>query len=228
MIDIKRSFQDSPPSLVILVLTNLLPLFGIIFWEWKVFPVMVLFWLENIIVGFFFILRILTMSATGGFSHPLPFRIFGALFFTAHYGLFTWGHGVFIFVLFAPNSNANEIEEIDISHIISLIDEYHLTWILAGLFISHGFSYISNYLINKENQNINLIGLMSRPYIRIVILHVTIIFGGIAMVILNQPLIGLVILIFVKTGVDALVHLIEHGTLPNPLKQTLRVHKGNL
>jgi hypothetical protein len=39
------------PSLITLVLANLWPLAGVVFFRWTVFPVLVLFWLENPIVG---------------------------------------------------------------------------------------------------------------------------------------------------------------------------------
>ena len=86
------------PSVVILILANLVPLYGVAFLGWKVFPLMLLFWVENVIVGIFNVLKML-------FCQPeKPEKWAGKLaaipFFCVHYGIFTTVHGLFIFLLF--------------------------------------------------------------------------------------------------------------------------------
>ncbi len=56
----------------------------------------------------------------------------------------------------------------------------------------------------------NVRRLMVMPYGRIIALHLTIIFGGIATMALGEPLWVLVILVAVKTAVDLKMHLTEH------------------
>ena len=38
---------------------NVLPLVGVLLWDWDVFALLVLFWMENVVVGVFFILRMM-------------------------------------------------------------------------------------------------------------------------------------------------------------------------
>lgn len=44
-------------SVVVLILANLIPLVGVLFWDWSVFEVVVLYWLENVIIGGIYILK---------------------------------------------------------------------------------------------------------------------------------------------------------------------------
>ena len=212
---INKILRKLPPSVVFLVAVNLIPLFGVIFWGWKVFPIMILFWFENIIIGVFFILRILTIGLGANSPPSLLYRLFGALFFTAHYGIFVLGHLVFIFVLFSPPDFSADIEMINSALMVSIIESYQLTWVLIGLFLSHGFSYISNYLFLGESQRTSIIRLSIRPYLRVAILHVTIIIGGMVVIALNQPLAGMIFLLIIKIIIDCWTHLVEHEALPN-------------
>jgi hypothetical protein len=44
-------------SVQILILANLLPLMGVLFFDWSLFAVMYLYWFENVIIGLFNIMR---------------------------------------------------------------------------------------------------------------------------------------------------------------------------
>jgi hypothetical protein len=73
--------------------------YGVLALGWPVFTVMALFWFENVVIGGFNVLKMLTTGVRGG-----PGGVVGALataaFFTVHYGLFTVVHGVFVVMLF--------------------------------------------------------------------------------------------------------------------------------
>ena len=63
----------------------------------------------------------------------------------------------------------------------------------------------------------NVRRLMVMPYGRIIALHITIIFGGIATMALGEPLWVVVILVAVKTAVDLKMHLTEHRKAAQPV-----------
>ena len=53
---------------------------------------------------------------------------------------------------------------------------------------------------------------MSEPYKRVIVLHLTIIFGGwLIILLLGSPLPALILLIILKTSVDLRVHRQEHS-----------------
>src|SRR3989338_8418866 len=46
-------------ALVVLVLANLTPLIGVLYFEWSIFMVILLYWMESIVMGVYNILKIL-------------------------------------------------------------------------------------------------------------------------------------------------------------------------
>jgi hypothetical protein len=106
---------SSTTSLVLLVAFNLLPLVGVLFWGWNVATLLVLYWVENGIVG---ILNVPKMLLASGPDEPatqvVNVRGVGSVtvarsdstakaalipFFLVHYGIFWLVHGVFVFAL---------------------------------------------------------------------------------------------------------------------------------
>ena len=73
-----------------------------------------------------------------------------------------------------------------VSKVYSIIPP-DLKYALLALFISHGVSFVTNYLLKGEYKKEKVNSLMGRPYARIVVLHVAIIFGGFLTMALNLP-----------------------------------------
>lgn len=198
------------PSVILLILANLLPLVGVLWWGWSVFSVMFLFWLENIIVGLLNIPRILLASGDEENSgHKIFSRIFSAAFFSFHYGFFTFVHGAFVFSMFGEE----QYGEPTLALVWHLLGEQHLYWAILALFISHLASLILNYLLGGEYRLVTVKEMMKKPYGRIVVLHLGIIFGGIVLDILSAPLAGLIVLVLIKNIFDVRSHIREHRSL---------------
>ena len=200
------------PSIILLVLANLLPMVGVLWWGWSVFSVMFLYWLENIIVGLLNIPRILFASAGGdNGAQSILKRLGTAAFFSVHYGLFTFVHGAFVFSMFAEG----QYEEPTPALVWQLVNEQHLYWAVLALFISHLASLILNYLLAGEYTQVTVREMMRKPYGRIVVLQLGIIFGGFLLDTMSAPLAGLIVLLLIKTVFDVRSHIREHR-LPEP------------
>ena len=213
---IKRS-DLSKPSVLILILANLVPLYGVIFLGWKVFPLMLLFWAENVIVGIFNVFKMLFCKS----EKPGKWvrKTAAISFFCVHYGIFTLAHGLFVFFLFGGWIDDDAISPRP-STIANAIGGFEIVWGFLALFISHAASFVFNYIGKGEYKKSSLNQLMAEPYTRVVILHLTIIFGAFLMVILGSPLGGLILLVVIKTLVDILAHLKQHRELVPSLTQT--------
>lgn len=205
------------PTGIALLLANLFPLAGVLFWGWEVFPLMLLFWLENVVVGIFNLLRILLAGREAG---PFALKLFLIPFFTVHYGMFTLVHGIFVFALFGgvmfPDANPNPVSPEDLFEgnwlvLESVVWQYHLQWAVLALFLSHGFSFVYNYLGKGEYRRTNLGQLMSAPYHRVIVLHVVILAGGFCTMLLGAPILALALLVVLKTTVDLVAHQNEHA-----------------
>ena len=49
---------------------------------------------------------------------------------------------------------------------------------IAALFISHGVSFFTNFIGEREYEGATVSGLMAAPYHRVMVMHLTLIFGG--------------------------------------------------
>ena len=75
--------------------------------------------------------------------------------------------------------------------------------------VSHGLSFYWNYLKNDEYQRASLNALMGQPYGRVIVLHLTVLFGGWVVMLLGSPLFALVLLVVLKTAADWRAHQAE-------------------
>jgi hypothetical protein len=192
------------PSLIALVLANLWPLVGVVFFGWTTFSVLLLFWLENVIVGCFNVGRMwMATDSEGGKWAVIPF-------FIVHYGMFTAGHGVFVIAIFAGDLGDYWFSP---ALVRRMVGDSGIRLAALALAASHGYSFVMNYLRGGEFRTTTLKTLMAQPYTRVVVLHITIIFGGFLIVSLGQPVAALALLVVLKTVIDGAAHLRERRRL---------------
>jgi len=195
------------PSLLVLGLANALPIAGVLLLGWKVFPLVLLYWLENVVVGGFNVGKLLLArpqepAYSVGKLFIIPFFIF-------HFGMFTLVHGVFVFALFGAKS----LPRFDsLAELPAAIRAYHLGWGVLALVVSHGLSFYWNYFENGEYRRASLPILMVQPYARLVVLHLAVLFGGWIVLTLGSPLLALLVLVALKTAADVRAHQAERHT----------------
>jgi hypothetical protein len=134
-----------------------------------------------------------------------------------HYGLFTNVHGTFVFVLLAPELRESLPRGSGLWEGI-LLENFHLAWrgITSGflwpflaLFLSHGFSFIYNFVYLGEHRRAGLPQLMAAPYVRVIIMHVTVLLGAFMALLVGAPAGLVAVLVLLKTAVDVVFHLRE-------------------
>ena len=199
------------PSALVLVAANLVPLAGVLFFGWTVFATLLLFWLENVIVGAFNVLRMLVAQPQIG---PMwAAKLFMIPFFTFHYGMFVTVHGVFVLMLFGGGggfAGRGFPTPATYVHAIQVAGVAPAAW---GLALSHAVSFAFNYIGTGEYKSALVPALMFRPYGRVMVLHVVILGGGFLVATLGSPLIPLALLVVLKTGLDLFGHLREHAAV---------------
>ena len=193
-------------SVAFLVLANVVPLAGVLLLGWDVGTILIAYWLENGIVG---ILNVPRMALAARASGPtavaqLPVR---TLFFGVHYGIFWLVHGVFVLVL----AGAVVVSVIDPVG-LALADPAILL-VAAGLLLSHLVSFVLNYVGRREYERTTLDAQQLQPYARVLVLHMTVLLGGFAVLALGQPVALIALLVAFKTVVDLVFHVWEHRRL---------------
>ena len=188
------------PSTLVLVAANLIPLIGVLFLGWGMGNVMVLFWAESAIVGFYTLLK---MAVVGKFAVLLA-----GPFFVGHFGGFMSIHFLFIYGMFLA-AGMKPSEEPPVLQALATL--FAPLWpALLALLVSHGISFVLHFLRGGEYQRQTVSGLMTTPYRRIIVMQVAIIFGGFAAMLLNTPMPALLLLVALKIAADVYAHRREH------------------
>lgn len=176
-----------------------MPIIGVLFFAWELYPIVLLYWLENIVIGALNIFKMLTNAE----AKAIIKKILMSLFFSVHYGLFCFVHGALLINLFGKDSDS-------LDRVPMMIIDSGLKWALLALILSHTFSLISNFFLKSEYKQLSTSDIMFMPYKRIIILHIFIIFGAMVLQLFGVTQTGLIALAIVKILADLMAHKIEH------------------
>jgi len=217
---------DEPPSLlpvVALVIANLVPLAGVLFGGWTVGEVVILYWIENLVIGAMNVARMACARPDALFENADPgkrpkagewalAKTFPILFFIAHFGAFCAGHGTFLAILFPVKGLDGREMEIG-ALVLHMLGNPGVLVAVLGLLVSHLISFFRNYLGREEYRHADFGQLMMRPYGRIIVVHIFIIAGAFIVTGMNSPLIAMVLFVVIKTAVDLHMHQRERKLL---------------
>jgi hypothetical protein len=190
------------------LLANLAPLAGAIWFGWDAFTVVFLYWLENIVIGGFNVLKMIFARADAPSylefyrRHPQMVVVTPLMvaFFIVHYGFFCYGHGVFVYVVFDQASGMENLPT---------WVQSDLTWgvaiSLGALVAEHAYALYRDFYKRGDYQRTHPMLQMFLPYGRIVIVHCVLLFGAILVELLSLPtLIVAALLIVLKVGPELL------------------------
>ena len=193
------------PSLLALVVANLVPVAGMVFFGWNLSDVMVLYWAESAIIGLFNIAKIAVIGRWAA--------LFAGPFFAAHFGGFMAVHFLFIYTIFVEGFQGDGPSG-DMAGVFAL---FAGLWpALLALALSHGYSFFANFLGRKEYLGRTVKDQMSEPYSRIIFMHLVLIFGGGLAMVLGEPTIVLLIVIAIKIVVDIRSHRKQRESAQRP------------
>ncbi len=226
---------------MILIAVNLLPIVGVLFWGWNIFEIVMLYWFENVVIGAVNILKMLTatgeMTAEDGYDrngmkadpempHYLNAPVGGGVanhaaklflipFFTVHYGMFCFVHGIFVVTLLGGKAS-RMLDGGPIAMIEKSVPEAFASggqWFAIAIIASHLFSFFFNFLGKGEFRKTSAPEQMGAPYGRIVVLHIAILFGAFVITALGSPVFLLILLIIGKIVLDVKLHQRSHRKL---------------
>jgi hypothetical protein len=192
-------------STLALIAANLVPVAGALFFGWDLGLVLVLYWAESAIIGFYNLLKIAVIARW--------FALLAGPFFVGHFGGFMAGHFLFLYMFFIKGPAAGTSEATGLDEVWQMF--YGLWPALLALFLSHGYSFLHNFLGQGEYHGRTVNKQMSEPYSRIIFMHLVIIFGGGLTLVLGDSTPVLLLIIGLKVLFDVRAHLREHRTGQN-------------
>jgi len=197
-------------SMITLVGANLIPIFGVFFLQWDAASILILYWAENLVIGFYNVLKMALVQV------PDPrwnfMKIFFIPFFCSHYGGFCFGHGLGLLAVIHLG-NIDAIMKGGGGMILSTFLKPLASggvWLVLALFVSHGVSFVQNFLRGPERRSLSLIELMVQPYLRIVVLQLVIIIGGGFAIALGSPKALLFALVLIRMILDLFLYVKTH------------------
>jgi hypothetical protein len=216
-----------PVSAYFIIAANLLPLALVLTGDWGLREILPLYWVESAIIGFFTILKMLLAGGAiaklrgagpagllpGGAYSVLAMagKLFMAGFFTFHFGMFMFVHGVFLFgfVLQGAQFGPAKVDPMNAGLWLDYLGA--VKWGIAALFGGHAVSFFLNYIAGGEYRTASASECMASPYPRIIVMHLTILLGAFASI--AMPGAGTIMVIFVvaKIVTDVSAHKKEHA-----------------
>lgn len=196
------------PSLWAIIIGNIISIALAITQNWELGQLLWVYWAQSVIIGIINVIRMLTLKefSTKGMrmnGNAVPettaAKMQVAFFFTIHYGFF---HAIYAAFLWQrlPLTDIDTLGSIGLAIAISAF---------VG---SHSYSFLHNLSRDFKEQKPNLGTIMFYPYLRIIPMHLTIIFGGMI------ESLGLMIFMVLKTFADAGTHMVEHHLFQKPDK----------
>ena len=196
-------FSTPSISTFSLIAANLFAAFGVLRLGWHPADLLLLYWFENIAVGALSVYKMATWPV------PRALKMFTVPFFCVHYGLFCFGHLVFLTTLISAHGGG-------------VFESLHR--VLPGIavfFASHAasaFVYRRMPPVVSLNSPERLIASVKsefdqwfwRPYKRVVVMHLAVIFGFFATDFFHDIRAAALLLIVLKTVADLGSHVVLH------------------
>lgn len=212
------------PRWVEVLTGNIVPLVGILFFGWDALLLVLAFWLENAVIGFYNVLKMAGANPAGKAfdeafisgrklareeiaafkSGAMALKFFLIPFFIVHYGMFMLVHGVFVCVLLGSDGAFPGPMSLDALPERLWSDRYWLALALVGQLIAHGVPFYRDYIRGDAFKRTIVPVQMFAPYGRIVVLHVAILAGAFLLVLTGAPRFMAALLLVLKMGWDAL------------------------
>lgn len=184
-----------PLALPLIILTNAIPLIGVLIFGWELRSILLLYWAENIILGAATLLKIFSYFPPD--AQPLKAKLFLGAFFTVHFGIFCFVHLIFLLVLSSTDLGATPTIP-DLSNL-----GRGIIYALLSMVAFQIYDYYTSFIQSGKYRHPGIEGkIVSAPYKHIVVIHIAIIFGAIIAVFLGTPIAILLIIIAGKTITD--------------------------
>jgi len=208
----EEQVSPSSASSLALVAANLIPLAGAVFFGWDLGMIMLLYWAESAIIGLFNLCKIIVIGKWAA--------LVAAPFFLGHFGGFMAGHFLFLYAFFLRDPAIDP----ELAGSLPVVANLFVSlWpALLAMFLSHGYSFLHNFLGRKEYLGRTVGDQMREPYSRIVFMHLVILLGGGLALALGDTGVVLIGVIVLKTAVDLRAHLKQRRESESPRGELTR------
>jgi len=183
---------------------NMLAVVGVAVFGWSALTLVLLYWVENLVVGAFNIPKMLMSGISSGRTGALA-CLFLVPFFVVHYGMFCFVHGLFILALFGQGLESGM--DFGMSGLAQAVMQHIQTdramfWGVIVMLAFHAYLFLRYWIGARRWETSDPFTQMFAPYSRIVVVHLTIMIAGIPVMLLGQPMLAVLALALLKTAAE--------------------------
>ena len=214
--------ETMPPQLISLLVLNLLPIASAALFGWSAFTLILLYWFENLILGALNVAKIVDAGFANGKSGATAMLAL-VPFFVCHYGLFSAIHGLLIWDLFGPPDGPDVgLFDLAAAALVQLRNDPLLFWNTVLLAAMHTGNFLLYWVAQRAWRGADPYVQVFAPYGRIVVVHVALMLAAVPVALLGQPLIAVVLLAILKTGLETNAAQLIAGLAGNALGAQIR------
>lgn len=215
MIDLRKDYNslggmiadlDFDKTSWFIIIHNLMPVIGVLFFDFDAMNIIFIYITETIIIGLFTVPKILFArldpdgeSKTGLFRY-FSGRIFISLFFLFHYNMFNFAQIALLLPMLSSSGSGVE------SFIRYIIENEFMHYVVISIAATHGVSLWFDYILPKMYLKTNPVLVMFIPYPRIFIQQFVAIFGAFLLIAFGAPVLMLILLQLLKIAVEIFTH----------------------
>jgi hypothetical protein len=217
-------------GLIALIAANLFVVLQTLRHEWGYYETILVFWGEVVILGGYNVLRLTVVGVVG--AAPLGtwlaqwvnlgsrwnrfiYTAIGIGFFVIKFSGFALSIGLFALLLPAMLQPEAEGSGRTIHEALGAVGP-GLMASVGALCLSHGVSFVRNFLVGREYDRLNIAGLVFWPYARMSLVA-GVLLAGLAIArrfpALGEQTAFAVVMVLLKLGADSVSHALEHGWL---------------
>jgi hypothetical protein len=197
------------PDAAWIIASNAIPVAGVLFFGWQALPLLVFYWIENVVIGAVNVPKILVAGLTKGDFVQRTAGFVLVPFFILHYGLFCFVHGIFVFAMFTMSEAfhggiAPTTESFDlIGRVFWMLQtDADLMWSVVALCVVQAGAFAIFWVGGRRWRETDALRQMFEPYGRIVVLHMTIFIATIPVLLIGQPMLAVLVLALLKSGLE--------------------------
>jgi hypothetical protein len=196
------------PGAAWVVAANAIPVAGVLLFGWQALPLLVFYWIENVVIGAVNVAKILIAGVTKDVVQRILAFVL-APFFILHYGLFCFVHGIFVFAMFTMSDTIHAgveptTESFDLTgRVLGMLQgDSDLLWSVVALCVIQLGAFAIFWAGGRRWRDVDAVRQMFEPYGRIVVLHLTIFIATIPVLLIGQPMLAVLVLALLKSGLE--------------------------
>ena len=186
-------------SVFVLIAVNLFPIFGVAYFGWNIFEIVILYVLETFIIGIFNAIKMFFVKGNQKFV-MIPFFLF-------HFNFFIAIQTVFVVMLLGTEGDSSFLDGDGLTNFVETISKKDIQLSLGILAISHIFSLYHNFYRKRLFEKHQLGYFFGAPYKRIFVQQFVVILGAWVGLLFNTPIVYLILLVVFKTAIDMRTHI---------------------